>query len=267
MTDAKTRSILETTKGKVVIEMRPDLAPGHVARIKELVNEDSTMASCSIASSTASWRRPAARMAPAPAAPARSSRPSSTRSRISAAPSRWRARRARIPATASSSSASPTPRFLNGQYTVWGKVTEGMENVDKIKRGEPVMIPTRSCRPRWATRNELALSQFARPSRGGATEVACEAWSARVVAAAILRDGRRAPSSGRQAEQVNEGTTTVAAPIAHRFVFAHPCVLGEPLVVAPANRAIEAREEHRRRAEACAVRVDPVAISVPCAGI
>ena len=30
---------LETTKGKVVIEMRPDLAPGHVARIKELVNE------------------------------------------------------------------------------------------------------------------------------------------------------------------------------------------------------------------------------------
>ncbi len=30
---------LETTKGKVVIEMRPDLAPGHVARIKELVKE------------------------------------------------------------------------------------------------------------------------------------------------------------------------------------------------------------------------------------
>ena len=30
---------LETTKGKVVIEMRPDLAPGHVARIKELVTE------------------------------------------------------------------------------------------------------------------------------------------------------------------------------------------------------------------------------------
>ena len=30
---------LETTKGDVVIEMRPDLAPGHVARIKELVRE------------------------------------------------------------------------------------------------------------------------------------------------------------------------------------------------------------------------------------
>ena len=31
--------------------------------------------------------------------------------------------------------------FLNGQYTVWGKVTEGMENIDKIKRGEPVANP------------------------------------------------------------------------------------------------------------------------------
>src|SRR5512142_3381820 len=31
--------ILDTTKGQVVIEMRPDLAPGHVARIKELVRE------------------------------------------------------------------------------------------------------------------------------------------------------------------------------------------------------------------------------------
>ncbi len=31
--------VLDTTKGKVVIEMRPDLAPGHVARIKELVKE------------------------------------------------------------------------------------------------------------------------------------------------------------------------------------------------------------------------------------
>ena len=31
--------------------------------------------------------------------------------------------------------------FLNGQYTVVGKVVEGMENVDKIKRGEPVQDP------------------------------------------------------------------------------------------------------------------------------
>src|SRR4029077_2419675 len=31
--------------------------------------------------------------------------------------------------------------FLNKQYTVWGNVTSGMENVDKIKRGEPVRDP------------------------------------------------------------------------------------------------------------------------------
>ena len=31
--------------------------------------------------------------------------------------------------------------FLNKQYTVWGQVIEGMENVDKIKRGEPVQNP------------------------------------------------------------------------------------------------------------------------------
>ena len=31
--------------------------------------------------------------------------------------------------------------FLDNQYTVWGKVIEGMDNVDKIKRGEPVSSP------------------------------------------------------------------------------------------------------------------------------
>ena len=31
--------------------------------------------------------------------------------------------------------------FLNGQYTVWGEVTSGMEFVDKIKRGEPPSKP------------------------------------------------------------------------------------------------------------------------------
>ncbi len=31
--------------------------------------------------------------------------------------------------------------WLDGQYSVWGKVTDGMDNVDKIKRGEPVRDP------------------------------------------------------------------------------------------------------------------------------
>jgi len=41
--------ILETTQGPVTIEMRPDLAPNHVARIKELCGRDFTTASCSTA--------------------------------------------------------------------------------------------------------------------------------------------------------------------------------------------------------------------------
>jgi peptidylprolyl isomerase len=31
--------------------------------------------------------------------------------------------------------------FLDGKYTAWGKVIEGMEGVDKIKRGEPAVDP------------------------------------------------------------------------------------------------------------------------------
>ncbi|MFK4985557.1 peptidylprolyl isomerase, partial [Klebsiella pneumoniae] len=41
-------------------------------------------------------------------------------------------------------------RFLDNQYTVWGKVTEGMENVDKIKRGEPVQNPDKIVKARMA---------------------------------------------------------------------------------------------------------------------
>ena len=40
--------------------------------------------------------------------------------------------------------------FLDKQYTVWGKVTEGMENVDKIKRGEPVQNPDKIVKARMA---------------------------------------------------------------------------------------------------------------------
>lgn len=39
MADTENTLILETTQGPVTIEMRPDLAPGHVARIKELVRD------------------------------------------------------------------------------------------------------------------------------------------------------------------------------------------------------------------------------------
>ena len=58
-----------------------------------------------------------------------------------AAPSRWRARKARIQANSQFFICFDDATFLDGQYTVWGKVVSGMENVDKIKRGEPVANP------------------------------------------------------------------------------------------------------------------------------
>jgi len=42
-------------------------------------------------------------------------------------------------------------RFLDKQYTVWGKVTSGMENVDKIKRGEPVQNPDKIVKAHMAS--------------------------------------------------------------------------------------------------------------------
>jgi peptidylprolyl isomerase len=40
--------------------------------------------------------------------------------------------------------------FLNGQYTVWGEVIEGMDAVDKLARGEPPRTPSRIVRMRLA---------------------------------------------------------------------------------------------------------------------
>ena len=40
--------------------------------------------------------------------------------------------------------------FLNGQYTVWGRVTSGMAFVDRIARGEPPRVPDRIIRLRVA---------------------------------------------------------------------------------------------------------------------
>ena len=40
--------------------------------------------------------------------------------------------------------------FLDGQYTVWGKVISGMDAVDKFARGEPVRHPDRSNKARLA---------------------------------------------------------------------------------------------------------------------
>ncbi|MGC2126812.1 MAG: peptidylprolyl isomerase [Methylovirgula sp.] len=133
---------LDTTKGKVVIEMRPDLAPGHVAQIKKLVGEnfydgivfhrviDGFMAQtgCPHGTGTGGSNHPNLK--------AEFNAEPHVRGTCSMA-------RAQNPDSANSQfflCFGDAP-FLDRKYTVWGKVIAGMENVDKIKRGEPVNDP------------------------------------------------------------------------------------------------------------------------------
>jgi len=142
--------VFETTKGRVVVEMRPDLAPNHVSRIKELVRDgfydgapfhrviDGFMAQTGDPTGTGTGGS-------GKKLKAEFSRESHTRGTVSMA-------RAQSPDSGDSQfficfEDSP---WLNGQYTVWGRVVEGMENVDKIKRGEPVQDPDRIMSARMA---------------------------------------------------------------------------------------------------------------------
>jgi len=142
MAEAGNKLTLETTQGPVVIEMRPDLAPGHVAHIKKLVEEkfydgivfhrviDGFMAQtgCPLGTGTGGSKYPNLK--------AEFSAEPHVRGTVSMA-------RAQNPDSANSQFfiCFSDARFLDKQYTVWGKVTSGMENVDKIKRGEPVKDP------------------------------------------------------------------------------------------------------------------------------
>ena len=139
--DPENTLILETTKGSVTIALRPDLAPGHVKQIKELVRKkfydgivfhrviEGFMAQTGCPQGTGTGGS-------GQKLKAEFSKEKHVRGTASMA-------RAQNPDSGDSQfficfAAAP---FLDGQYTVWGQVTEGMENVDKIKRGEPVQNP------------------------------------------------------------------------------------------------------------------------------
>ena len=133
--------ILETTKGRVVIEMRPDLAPGHVARIKELVRQgfyDGITFHCVIDGFMAQTGCPhgSGTGGSGQKLKAEFNKEPHVRGTVSMA-------RAQDPNSGDSQFfiCFDDATFLDGQYTAWGKVIEGMESVDKIKRGEPVQDP------------------------------------------------------------------------------------------------------------------------------
>lgn len=133
--------IMELSYGNVVIETRPDLAPKHVTRIKQLVRDgfydgivfhrviDGFMAQtgCPDGRGTGgSGQKIEAEFSQQPhvrgiVSMARSSDPNSGDSQFFI--------------------CFDDATFLNGQYTVWGNVVEGMEHVDRIKKGEPPAQP------------------------------------------------------------------------------------------------------------------------------
>ena len=133
--DLENTLIMELTYGRVVIEMRPDLAPKHVARIKELVRQgfyDGTPFHRVIEGFMAQGGDPTGTGTGGSGKklPAEFSREKHVRGTVSMA-------RAADPNSADSQFfiVFQDASFLDGQYTIWGKVTEGMEFVDKIKRG------------------------------------------------------------------------------------------------------------------------------------
>jgi peptidylprolyl isomerase len=148
--EGEDKLILETTKGPVTIALRPDLAPTHVGRIKELVREgfydgvafhrviDGFMAQTGCPQGTGTGGS-------GQKLKAEFSKEKHVRGTVSMA-------RSQNPDSGDSQfficfEESP---WLNGQYTVWGRVIEGMDNVDKIKRGEPVSDPDRIVSARLA---------------------------------------------------------------------------------------------------------------------
>jgi peptidylprolyl isomerase len=148
--DPENTLVVDIDHGRVVIEMRPDLAPNHVARIKELAREgfydgivfhrviDGFMAQSGDPTGTGaggSGKKLAAEFSEEPhvrgtASMARAQNPDSADSQFFI--------------------CFEDAPFLNRQYTVWGQVIDGMEHVDKIKRGEPVQDPDRIVQMRVA---------------------------------------------------------------------------------------------------------------------
>ena len=138
--DRSNEVVLTTKNGKIAIKLRPDLAPKHVERIKQLTKEgfynglkfhrvmDGFMAQTGDPKGTGSG--------------------GSTLPDLKAEFTRTLFKRGTVGAARTSAPDTANSQFficfddkgclsLTGQYTVWGEVISGMEHVDKIKRGEP----------------------------------------------------------------------------------------------------------------------------------
>ncbi|WP_158918021.1 peptidylprolyl isomerase [Caulobacter sp. S45] len=143
MTDTPENTLLMTLEsGPVVIRLRPDLAPGHVARITELANDgfyDGVVFHRVIPGFMAQGGDPTGTGSGGSDKPnlkAEFSSEPHVRGVCSMA-------RTNSPNTANSQFfiCFDDAGFLDNQYTVWGEVIEGMDHVDALPKGEPPRTP------------------------------------------------------------------------------------------------------------------------------
>lgn len=140
--DPENTLVLDTTKGKVVIECLPERAPNHVEHIKELAREefyDGVVFHRVIDDFMAQGGDPTGTGTGGSSKPnlkAEFNDEPHVRGVCSMA-------RSQHPDSANSQFfiCFDDVGFLDRQYTAWGRVIEGMENVDQFARGEPVPNP------------------------------------------------------------------------------------------------------------------------------
>jgi peptidylprolyl isomerase len=149
--DLENTLYIDLEDGRVVVELRPDLAPKHVARIKELAREgfyDGIIFHRVIPGFMAQTGDPTGTGrggSDKPDLPAEFSNEEFVRGTLGMA-------RTSDPNSANSQffiNYAATPN-LNGQYTIWGQVVEGMEFVDQVEKGEPPRNPDKIVQMRVA---------------------------------------------------------------------------------------------------------------------
>ncbi|WP_307348641.1 peptidylprolyl isomerase [Caulobacter ginsengisoli] len=142
MADAENTLIMTLDTGPVTIQLRPDLAPGHVERIKELAREgfyDGVVFHRVIPGFMAQGGDPSG-------TGSGGSKKPNLKAEFSAEPHlRGVCSMARTSDPHSANSqffiCFDDATFLDRQYTVWGVVTDGMDNVDALPKGEPPRAP------------------------------------------------------------------------------------------------------------------------------
>lgn len=135
--------VLELKSGKVLIQLRPDLAPKHVERVKLLAKEGFY--------NGIKWHRVIDNFMAQSGDPTGTGTGGSKHGKLPAEFTPEVYGRGTVGAARTADPNSADSQFficfgdgckgLTGKYTVWGKVVEGMEHVDKITRGEPPSQP------------------------------------------------------------------------------------------------------------------------------